>query len=321
MQSMDRPLPRRRLPRFAAFALAGAAGALAVASPAWAAPGAPENLGVTPASPMQSHTPSISWTAGTADPGESIVGYQGGFAAGAADAIAAPVAPTLGDGAYTFSVRAVQSDGQVSAYAALPIVVDNGAPTITFGFSSPGERGRLASRAVDDHAELRRRPRRDRHVHAALHRPMDDRQRHGQRRCDGHGHRWGTREVGSQSFKYDDTAPATTEPAPPGPPRPAGQPTQPGRASRRGADLQLDAGLRRDLRTSTATSCSSATPNGDNDWHTIANRDDTGGVGDYSAQRDPSVWRTPLPERHQLAVARRDVRQRRQLARLDRALR
>ena len=118
MQSMDRPLPRRRLPRFAAFALAGAAGALAVASPAWAVPGTPENLGVTPASPMQSQNPSISWTAGTADPGESIVSYEGGFGASPTTAVA-PGAFALGDGAHTFSVRAVQSDGQVSDYAQL----------------------------------------------------------------------------------------------------------------------------------------------------------------------------------------------------------
>ncbi len=70
MQSMDRPLPRRRLPRFAAFALAGAAGALAVASPAWAAPGGREPRRDTGTARWNAHPVDHVWAAGTADPGD-----------------------------------------------------------------------------------------------------------------------------------------------------------------------------------------------------------------------------------------------------------
>jgi len=292
---MDRPLPRRRLPRFAAFALAGAAGALAVASPAWAVPGPPENLGVTPASPMQSHTPSISWTAGTADPGESIVAYEGGFGASLTDPLSPPVAPTLGDGAYTFSVRAVQSDGQRSDYAQLPIVVDNGAPTITFGFSSaPNAAGwrrgalTITPNCADALSGI-----------VACTSPFawaggDSATATATANAtDGAGNPGS----GSEVFKYDATAPALTD----GTGAPAGQPSQPGPAALVASEPTFtwtpgfDATSlpdRYELQFRDTTT--------DNEWHTIANRDDVGGVGDYSSKREPAVWPTPLPEEHQL---------------------
>ena len=117
-----------------ALAIAGAAGSLVLAGTAGAVPSPPGGLGVSPASPTKSHDVTVSWTDATPDLGETITGYVGGL-----NGAVGPVAPgaiTLPDGAYTFSVRAVQSDGQLSDAVGIPIVVDNGAPAITFGFST-----------------------------------------------------------------------------------------------------------------------------------------------------------------------------------------
>ncbi len=98
-------------------------------------------------------------------------------------------------------------------------------------------------------------------------------------------------------FKYDNTLPAITDGtgAPAGQPlrrapRPWSPPSRPSRGPR--------GSTRRPCPT--ATSCSSATPTTDNEWHTIADRDDLGGIGNYSAKREPGLWPTPLPEQHQL---------------------
>jgi hypothetical protein len=293
---MSRAHPRRRLPRFTAFALAGAAGALVAASPAWAVPGPPQNLGVTPASPMQEHNPSISWTEGTADPGESIVSYEGGFDASPTTPVATGVV-TLGDGAHTFSVRAVQSDGQRSDYAQLPIVVDNGAPTITFGFSSAANAGGWRRGALTITPNCA-----DTLSGIASCTPAfpwaggDSATATATATAtDGAGNPGS----GSVVFKYDATAPAAT-----GPDGPAGQPSEPGPAALVVAEptffwtpgfdatsgVRGDDGYELQFRDTTT----------DNEWHTIANRDDAGGVGNYSAKRDPAVWATPLPEKHQL---------------------
>ena len=130
-----------------ALAIAGAAGSLVLAGTAGAVPSPPGGLGVSPASPTKSHDVTVSWTDATPDPGETITGYVGGL-----NGAVGPVAPgaiTLPDGAHTFSVRAVQSDGQVSDAVGIPIVVDNAPPTVTVGSQRHAERGRLVPRPAD----------------------------------------------------------------------------------------------------------------------------------------------------------------------------
>src|SRR5262245_14533159 len=66
--SMSRAHPRRRLPRFAAFALAGVAGSLAVSAPAWAAPTIARESGSGPYWNAASPTPSYQITGELAQP-------------------------------------------------------------------------------------------------------------------------------------------------------------------------------------------------------------------------------------------------------------
>jgi hypothetical protein len=299
MGSMSRAHPRRRLPRFAAVALAGVAGSLAASSPAWAVPAAPENLTVVPAGPTQSRTATLTWTPGAADPGESILSYEGGLGADPQGAIASPLQLTsIGDGQHTFSVRAVQSDGQRSAYASIPIVVDNGLPTVSFQFSS-----------APNAAGWRRGPLTITPICNDLLSPIvactpafpwttDSATATATGAATDAA---GNQASGSQQFMFDATPPAANEPAPPGPDRPAGQPSQPGPAALVAAEptfswtpgFDATSGVDRYALQFRDT-------DGDNEWHTIANRDDVGGIGDYSAKRDPAVWGSALPERHQL---------------------
>ena len=119
-----------------ALAIAGAAGSLVLAGTAAAVPSPPGNLAVSPASPTQVRTPTVSWSPSIADPGESITDYVGGVN-GAVGSIAPGPLATLGDGSHTFSVRAVQSDGQLSDPVSIPITVDNAPPTVTVALGAP----------------------------------------------------------------------------------------------------------------------------------------------------------------------------------------
>jgi len=119
--------------RMAAWCVAGALGALVLASSAAAAPSDP-----TVGSPVVTQATSVvvGWGDSVPDPGSTITGYQGGLSD---DPSAAPIDPvTSGDsvatpseGQFYFRVRAVQDDGAAfSEYATLPILIDRTGPTV-----------------------------------------------------------------------------------------------------------------------------------------------------------------------------------------------
>ena len=123
-----------RRARYALGLAAVTAGAVMAASPAVAIdaptvtlnPAGPTNGGVT-----------VDFGA-TADPGDTVTGYQGGLVtdpnAEPTDAVASPSAFTPSEGTYYFRVRAVQAVGGPGPYnAAAPIVIDTTPPSLSVG--------------------------------------------------------------------------------------------------------------------------------------------------------------------------------------------
>ncbi len=114
---------------FALSLLALAVGAAVAVSPAMAID--PPTVTPSPSGPSNSGF-SFSFAAAP-DPGQTVTGYEGGLdgADPAPLTSPTPVIVPAPDGAHTFRVRALQSDGAVSDYAVVPIVVDTSKPTLS----------------------------------------------------------------------------------------------------------------------------------------------------------------------------------------------
>ena len=265
-----------------ALAIAGVAGSLVLAGTAGAVPSPPGGLGASPASPTQSHNVTVSWSASTPDPGESITDYVGGVN-GAVGSVA-PGAITLPDGAHTFSVRAVQSDGQLSDPVSIPIVVDNAPPTVTVAING-------TPNAAGWYRDLQIVPT----CTDPLSPPVGG--------CapfawttDGTGltaQVTGTDAAGnagvgtSAAFKFDTTAPTGA----------GGLPSQPGPAALVAAEPVFSWTPGVDVTSGPGQyelQVRNVDTNGS--FETIARVNDAGGVGDYSARRDPALRPAPLPQ-------------------------
>ncbi len=296
MRSMDRATPRRQLLRLAAFAAVAVAAALALASTAAAAPGPPGNLASTPASPMTSSTPTITWSEPAADPGESIVGYEGGFGAAPTDPVVPGAVGPLGDGSYVFSVRAVQSDGSRSGYATLPLIVDNAGPTIGVQLAgTPNAAGWYRVLALqlspcqDPLAGLPPGACADRVPTQGPVLPATDPITSSVSVSDVLGN---TSNAPSPPYRFDSVAPTVAGGLPSAPTSGALVAREPEFRWTQGVDA-TSGPSRYELEWRTETE------DDGNDWQVIARVDDTG-LGDYTARRDPALRAAPLPEQELL---------------------
>lgn len=136
-------MKRVRLLRRLLFGLVPASVGLILAGPA-AAIDAPPGAGVTPLSPTDAQSVTLSWGAATPDAGSTITGY-------AIDAVTDPNAPpnnpvpvdaattsaviaTPTVGLYYLRVQALQDIGPASPYSIVSVIVDRQAPTISTSF-------------------------------------------------------------------------------------------------------------------------------------------------------------------------------------------
>jgi hypothetical protein len=284
-----RQSPRRQVLRLAACAAAAVIGLLILASSALADPGPPGNLSSTPSSPMQSGTPTITWTEPTADPGQFITGYEGGFGANPTDPVSPGAVGPLGDGAHVFSVRAVQDNGARSEYATLPIVVDNAPPSVAVTLAgTPNAAGwyRAPLTIEPTCSDLLSPP-----VAGCAPFPWTTDGASVTATVTGTDGA-GNSAQASQTFRYDGTPPTNAGGLPNVPTSGALVGSEPEFRWTRGVDA-TSGPARYELEWRTETE------DDGNDWQVIARRDDTG-LGDYVARRDPALRPTPLPEQELL---------------------
>ncbi len=117
-----------------------AAGLVAVPNALGATP--PSNLASNPSSPGGTGPWTFTWAAGAPEVAGPVT-YEGGVVANIADDPAAPTAMSSGvaidppEGSVYFKVRSVEPGAIASAYATLPIVVDETGPTATLNLSGP----------------------------------------------------------------------------------------------------------------------------------------------------------------------------------------
>jgi hypothetical protein len=126
--------------RLVGIAMVATAGLLGLSSTAGAID-APSALTSTPVSPGFAQNWAFNWTAPAADPGNTLTGFQGGVVANAGDTPVGAVSsgtsiPVAAAGTQFFRVRAVQqddttSDVTFSDYATLQILVDRTNPAFT----------------------------------------------------------------------------------------------------------------------------------------------------------------------------------------------
>lgn len=140
------PSPRHTR-RLVAWTAAAALGGLALAGGAAAAPSAPSGLTVTPESPTAADAVTVNFAGSTPDDGATITGYQGGV-----DGDLSPISDNalipVPTGVHSIRVQAVQSDGQLSDFATVPIVVDRAAPSITVSLAGTQSNGWFRSLQV-----------------------------------------------------------------------------------------------------------------------------------------------------------------------------
>ena len=130
--------------RMAVLFAVAAIGSLVLAASAMAVPSDP---GVGPAIQTQAPSVVITWADSTPDPETTISGYQGGLVADPGATPADPVSsgisvPLASEGQFYFRVQAVQSDGALSGYATVPILVDRTGPVLG-GLDVDGPLGKL----------------------------------------------------------------------------------------------------------------------------------------------------------------------------------
>ncbi len=257
----------------------------------------PSSPASSPASPSNVQTPwSFTWGApvdAVPDPLAPVT-YYGGLAATAGEAPNTPITPgvelPVPEGARFFLVRAEQTILGIptsSGYAALPILPDYTAPVMTVGLSPAAPNGAngwytelTITRSCDDGAGAGVADcgpvtwTQDRQLGTVSYTPVD---RAGNQ---------GAAAV-TPAFRYDDTNPQFGSGVPSVPNAGAlvaEEPTfewTPGIDPTSGVD-------RYELQYENPA-------NGD--WTPLARVEDVGGVGNYSAKRDPALVPSPLPER------------------------
>ncbi|HKH03547.1 MAG TPA: hypothetical protein VKA65_00170, partial [Acidimicrobiales bacterium] len=277
---MSRAHPRRRRPRFAAFALAGVAGSLAVTSPAWAAPG------IDPGSGAYWNTdPTYQITGGAAENLTWAATGPGGFAAGGTLVGGGPVSLAgFPEGGGTLTAFPTENPADAASVAFTKDVTPPAVSLALTGTASPSGWYRSPLTITPTCSDLAP-------IVAgctAIPWTTDGANRTATITATDAAGNVGTNSV---TFNYDNTLPLASD----------GLPSQPAPAALVAAEPQfswtpgVDAVSGVDRYQLQFRNVTEGTG-----YETIAVVNHTGGVGDYSARRDPALRAAPLPQQDQL---------------------
>jgi hypothetical protein len=277
---MSRAHPRRRRPRLAAFALAGVAGSLAVTSPAWAAPG------IDPGSGAYWNTdPTYQITGGAAENLTWAATGPGGFATGGTLVGGGPVSLAgFPEGGGTLTAFPTENPADAASVAFTKDVTPPAVSLALTGTASPSGWYRSPLTITPTCTDLAP-------IVAgctAIPWTTDGANRTATPTATDAAGNVGTNSV---TFNYDNTLPLASD----------GLPSQPAPAALVAAEPQfswtpgVDAVSGVDRYQLQFRNVTEGTG-----YETIAVVNHTGGVGDYSARRDPALRAAPLPQQDQL---------------------